>query len=180
MTARGRVLLKTTVWLVALAPLAALGYWIWTDDLTANPISFITNWLGDWTLRLLLASLAMTPLRILFGLSWPLALRRLLGLFAFFYASLHFSIWLVLDHFFDWREMGADIVKRPYITGGMTALTLMLPLAATSTVAAIKKLGGKNWQRLHRLGDVIGGCGALHYLWVGEKGQPPPHHYAAG
>src|SRR5206468_1143076 len=83
------------------------------------------------------------------------ALQRLLGLFAFFYAGLHFSVWLVVDHFFDWREMGADIVKRPYITVGMTALTLMLPLAATSTVGAIKKLGGKNWQRLHRLAYAI-------------------------
>ena len=179
MSRRGRVALKAVVWVACLTPLALLLYRAWTDDLGANPISFITNWLGDWTLRLLLASLAMTPLRILFGLSWPLALRRLLGLFAFFYASLHFSTWLVVDHFFDWREMGADIVKRPYITVGMTALTLMLPLAATSTVAAIKKLGGKNWQRLHRLAYVIGVCGALHYLWLAKKANPDPYYYAA-
>ena len=116
----------------------------------------------------------MTPLRIVFGLSWPIALRRLLGLFAFFYACLHFSVWLVLDHFFDWREMGADIVKRPYITVGMTALCLMLPLAATSTARAIKRLGGKNWQRLHRLAYVIGVCGVLHYLWLAKKANPAP------
>src|SRR5215813_9671934 len=121
----------------------------------------------------------MTPLRILFGLSWPLALRRLLGLFAFAYATLHFSIWLVVDHFFDWREMGADIVKRPYVTVGMTALMLMLPLAATSTVAAIRKLGGKNWQRLHRLAYAIGVCGVLHYLWLAKKANPQPYYYAA-
>jgi len=175
-----RVALKVAVWALCLAPLVLLLFRAATGNLSANPISFVTNWLGDWTLRLLLASLAMTPLRILFGLSWPLALRRLLGLFAFFYAGLHFSVWLVVDHFFDWREMGADIVKRPYITVGMTALTLMLPLAATSTVAAIKKLGGKNWQRLHRLAYAIGVCGVLHYLWLAKKANPHPYYYATG
>jgi len=175
-----RVALKVAVWALCLAPLVLLLFRAATGNLSANPISFVTNWLGDWTLRLLLASLAMTPLRILFGLSWPLALRRLLGLFAFFYAGLHFSVWLVVDHFFDWREMGADIVKRPYITVGMTALTLMLPLAATSTVAAIKKLGGKNWRRLHRLAYAIGVCGVLHYLWLAKKANPDPYYYATG
>jgi sulfoxide reductase heme-binding subunit YedZ len=175
-----RVALKVAVWALCLAPLVLLLFRAATGNLSANPISFVTNWLGDWTLRLLLASLAMTPLRILFGLSWPLALRRLLGLFAFFYAGLHFSVWLVVDHFFDWREMGADIVKRPYITVGMTALTLMLPLAATSTVAAIKKLGGKNWQRLHRLAYAIGVCGVLHFLWLAKKANPDPYYYATG
>src|SRR5215831_8984006 len=179
MSRRSRVLLKVAVWAICLAPLAVLLYRAATHDLSANPISFVTNWLGDWTLRLLLASLAMTPLRILFGLSWPLSLRRLLGLFAFAYATLHFSIWLVLDHFFDWREMGADIAKRPYVTVGMTALTLMLPLAATSTTAAIRKLGGKNWQRLHRLAYAIGVCGVLHYLWLAKKANPTPYYYAA-
>src|SRR5215831_3260983 len=178
MSRRSRVALKVVVWGVSLAPLAVLVYRAATHDLGANPISFVTLWLGDWTLRLLLASLAMTPLRTLFGLSWPLALRRLLGLFAFAYATLHFSIWVVVDHFFDWREMGADIVKRPYVTVGMTALTLMLPLAATSTVAAIRRLGGKNWQRLHRLAYVIGVCGVLHYLWLAKKANPTPYYYA--
>jgi len=177
---RSRISLKVTAWALCLIPLLALAYRAATGDLGANPISFITNWLGDWTLRLLLASLTMTPLRILFGLSWPLALRRLLGLFAFFYASMHFCVWLVLDHFFDWKEMGADIVKRPYITVGMTALGLMLPLAATSTTRAIRRLGGKNWQRLHRLAYVIGVCGALHYLWLAKKAIPDPYYYAAG
>ena len=102
MTRRGRVALKVVAWAACLAPLGWLGYRAGTGDLTANPISFITNWLGDWTLRILLASLAMTPLRTLSGWSWPIALRRLLGLFAFAYASLHFSVWLVLDHFFAW------------------------------------------------------------------------------
>ena len=179
MSRRGRIALKVGVWAACLAPLGLLGSRAVGNDLGANPISFVTNWLGDWTLRLLLASLAMTPLRILFGLSWPLGLRRLLGLFAFFYAALHFAVWLVLDHFFDWREMGGDILKRPYITVGMTALTLMLPLAATSTSAAIRKLGGRNWQRLHRLAYAIGVCGVLHYLWLAKKANPQPYYYAA-
>ena len=105
-------------------------------------------------------------------------LRRLLGLFAFFYAPLHFGVWLVLDHFFDWAQMGADIVKRPYITVGMAALVLMMPLAATSTTAAIKRLGGR-WQRLHRLAYVIGVCAMLHYLWLAKKANPDPYYYAA-
>ncbi|HKW93239.1 MAG TPA: protein-methionine-sulfoxide reductase heme-binding subunit MsrQ [Methylomirabilota bacterium] len=179
MTRRGRLVLKVVVWAACLAPLAVLGSRVWNGDLTANPISFITNWLGDWTLRILLTSLAMTPLRILFRWSWPVALRRLLGLFAFFYASLHFCVWLVLDHFFAWREMGADIVKRPYITIGMTALTLMIPLAATSTAGAIRRLGGARWQWLHRLVYVIGVCAVLHYLWLAKKANPAPKYYAA-
>jgi sulfoxide reductase heme-binding subunit YedZ len=176
---RSRVALKVAAWAICLAPLTVLLYRTAARDLGANPISFVTNWLGDWTLRLLLASLAMTPLRMLFGLSWPLSLRRLLGLFAFAYATLHFSVWLVVDHFFDWREMGADIVKRPYVTVGMTGLVLMLPLAATSTTAAIRRLGGKNWQRLHRLAYLIGLCGILHYLWLAKKANPSPYYYAA-
>ena len=180
MSRRVRISIKIAAWALCLLPLGALGYRAATGDLGANPISFVTHWLGDWTLRLLLASLTVTPLRILFGLSWPLALRRLLGLFAFFYASMHFGVWLVLDHFFDWREMGADILKRPYITVGMTALSLMLPLAATSTARAIRRLGGKNWQRLHRLVYVIGACGVLHYLWLAKKANPAPYYYVAG
>ena len=179
MIRRARVALKVVAWVACLAPLAALGYRVYTGDLTANPISFITNWLGDWTLRILLASLAMTPLRFLFHWSWPVTLRRLLGLFAFFYASLHFSVWLVLDHFFDWRQMGADIVKRPYITVGMTALLLMIPLAVTSTAGAIRRLGGARWQWLHRLVYVIGVCAVLHYLWLAKKANPDPYYYAA-
>ena len=129
MTRPARIGLKVAVWGICLAPLTLLAYRAWTDDLGANPISFITNTLGDWTLRILLASLAMTPLRILFGLSWPITLRRLLGLFAFAYVCLHFAVWSVLDFFFDWPRMWADIVKRPYITMGMLALLSLIPLA---------------------------------------------------
>jgi methionine sulfoxide reductase heme-binding subunit len=176
---RARVALKVAVWGVCLAPLASLAYRVWTDDLGANPISFITNTLGDWTLRILLASLAMTPLRIVFGLSWPITLRRLLGLFAFAYVCLHFAVWSVLDFFFDWPRMWADIVKRPYITVGMLALLSLIPLAATSTTGMIRRLGARNWTRLHRLAYLAGVCGVLHYLWLAKVGVRDPYWYAA-
>jgi len=178
-SSRARVALKVVVWIVGLAPLAALGYWFWTDDLTANPIEFVTRTLGDWALRLLLASLAMTPLRLLFGLSWPLTLRRLLGLFAFAYVVLHFAVWIVLDHFFDWRTMGDDIVKRPWITVGVAALLLLCPLAVTSTTGMIKRMGGVAWRRLHRLAYVAAVLGALHYIWLAKKVLLAPKVYAA-
>lgn len=180
MTRRSRVALKTGVWVACLSPAALLCYRAWTDDLGANPISLITNTLGDWTFRLLLASLAMTPLRLIFGLSWPLSLRRLLGLFAFSYACLHFGVWVVLDQFFDWRGMLADIVKRPYITVGMAALSLLVPLAATSTTGMIRRLGGRAWQRLHRVVYLTGVLAALHFLWLAKKGRTDQYWYVAG
>jgi predicted Zn-dependent peptidase/DMSO/TMAO reductase YedYZ heme-binding membrane subunit len=176
---RARVALKTAVWAVCLWPLGALLYWFWTDDLTANPISFVTNELGQTVLRLLLASLALTPLRLLFGIGWQMTLRRLLGLFAFFYVCLHFSVWVVLDHFFDWGQLGADIVERPYITVGMLAFTLLVPLAATSTTGMIKRLGAARWRRLHRLAYVAAVAGCLHFIWLAKKVRIDPWVYAA-
>jgi sulfoxide reductase heme-binding subunit YedZ len=178
-TRKARVILKTGVWIVCLLPLLFLLYWTSTGNLTANPISFITNHLGQWTFRLLLASLAMTPLRILFGWSWPVTLRRLLGLFAFSYACLHFSVWIVVDHFFNWNLMFADILKRRYITVGMLALTTLVPLAVTSTTGMVKRLGGANWRRLHRLVYVTGVLAALHFLWLAKKGRIDQYFYAA-
>jgi sulfoxide reductase heme-binding subunit YedZ len=167
------------VWLAGLAPLAYLVACAATGNLGANPIDFVTDTLGDWTLRILLASLAMTPLRILTGQAWPITLRRLLGLFAFAYVLLHFSVWVVLDFFFDWELMLADIVKRPYITVGMTALVLLVPLAVTSTSGMIRRLGGKTWRRLHRLAYVAAILGVLHYLWLAKVGVHTPWIYAA-
>jgi sulfoxide reductase heme-binding subunit YedZ len=167
------------VWLAALAPLAYLGGCVVTGRLGANPIDFVTDTLGDWTLRILLASLAMTPLRIVTGQAWPVTLRRLLGLFAFAYAVLHFAVWVVLDFFFDWRLMLADVVDRPYITVGMTALLLLVPLAATSTSGMVKRLGGRAWRRLHRLAYVAAVLGVLHYLWLAKVGVHTPWIYAA-
>ncbi len=179
MTARGRVALKVVVWAVALAPLANLFYRFAIDDLTVNPIEYVTRELGQTALRLLLAALALTPVRVLAGWSWPITLRRLLGLLAFFYVCLHFAVWIVLDHFFDWRTMGDDIVKRPWITVGVTALTLLIPLAATSTTGMIKRLGGARWRRLHRLVYVAAALGALHYIWLAKKVLIQPWIYAA-
>lgn len=177
-TARGRVALKIGVWAVALVPLAGLLYRFAIDDLTVNPIEYVTRQLGQTTIRCLLATLALTPLRLVSGWSWPITLRRLLGLFAFFYAVLHFSVWIVLDHFFDWRTMGDDIVKRPWITVGVAALVLLLPLAATSTTETIKRLGGRAWRRLHRLVYVAAVLGCLHYIWLAKKVLIQPWVYA--
>lgn len=167
------------MWAGCLAPLALLLSRVYADDLGANPIDFVTRWLGTWTLRLLLVSLSMTPLRLLFGWSWPVTLRRLLGLFAFFYVGLHFAVWIVVDHFFDWPIMGADILKRPFITAGMGAMLLLIPLAATSTAGMVKRLGAANWRRLHRLVYVAGVLAVLHFFWLAKVGRIEPYYYAA-
>jgi sulfoxide reductase heme-binding subunit YedZ len=120
----------------------------------------------------------MTPLRILFGLSWPVTLRRLLGLFAFAYALLHFSVWIVVDHFFDWPTMAADVVKRPYVTVGFTALLSLMPLAATSTAGMVRRLGAVAWRRLHRLVYLTAILGVLHFLWLAKVGVLDPYYYA--
>lgn len=178
MSRRARIALKALVWGICLAPLVLLLYRAGTGGLGANPIDYVTRWLGDWTLRILLASLAMTPLCLLFGLSWPITLRRLLGLFAFFYACLHLGVWIVLDHFFDWPQMVADVLKRPYITVGTLAVLLLVPLAATSTTRMVKRLGGVAWRRLHRLVYAVAVLGVLHYLWLAKKGVNDPFWYA--
>jgi sulfoxide reductase heme-binding subunit YedZ len=178
-TRRHRIWLKIAVWLLCLAPLGALAWRLVTDPLVTNPIDVATDTLGDWTLRLLLLSLTMTPLRILFGLSWPVTVRRLLGLFAFCYALLHFSVWIAVDHFFDWPTMAADVVKRPYVTVGFTAFLLLVPLAATSTAGMVRRLGAVAWRRLHRLVYLIAILGVLHFLWLAKVGVPDPYYYAA-
>jgi sulfoxide reductase heme-binding subunit YedZ len=176
---RVRIALKAAVWGGCLAPVAALLYWFARDDLTANPISFVTNTLGDWTFRILLASLAMTPIRLLLGVAWPITLRRLLGLFAFFYVCLHASVWIVLDFFFDWPRMGADIVKRPYITMGMLGFLSLVPLAVTSTAGMVKRLGAQRWRRLHRLAYVAGMAASVHFLWLAKVGRTDQYWYVA-
>lgn len=178
MSRLARIALKAAVWVACLAPLALLLYRAWAGGLGANPIDYVTRTLGDWTLRILLASLAMTPLRLLFGLSWPVTLRRLLGLFAFFYVCLHLAVWVVLDHFFDWPQMIADVLKRPYITVGVLAVVLLVPLAATSTARMVKRLGATTWRRLHRLVYAVAVLGVLHYLWLAKKGVNDPYWYA--
>jgi len=178
MSSRARIALKAAVWVAALWPLGVLVRGYFADDLTANPIDYVTRTLGLTALVLMLASLGMTPLRIVFGWSWPIQLRRLFGLLAFFYVVVHFSVWIGLDHFFDWPRMWEDVRKRPFITVGMLALVLLLPLAATSTTGMIKRLGGTNWRLLHKLAYVIGILGALHFLWLSKKGRTTAYYYA--
>jgi sulfoxide reductase heme-binding subunit YedZ len=168
MTRRTRIAVKTGAWFLCLLPLVVLLWRAVTDGLGANPISYVTNWLGQWTFRLLLAALALTPIRIVTGLAWPVLLRRLVGLFTFFYASLHFLTWILIDHFFNWDQMFADLVKRRYITVGMAALLLLIPLAVTSTNGMVKRLGGNTWRRLHRLVYLVGILAALHFLWLAK------------
>jgi len=145
------------VWLVARGLLHMLG---------ANPIEKVVRNTGEWTLRMLLVTLCVTPLRRFTGWAWLLKLRRMLGLFAFFYACCHLISYIVLDQFFAWDEIWKDIVKRPFITVGMTAFVLLLPLAITSNQYSMKRLGGKRWQALHQLVYVIGCLGILHYFWL--------------
>ncbi|MFO1351142.1 MAG: protein-methionine-sulfoxide reductase heme-binding subunit MsrQ [Gammaproteobacteria bacterium] len=156
---------KPILFIVALLPLGRLIGWAVNDGLGANPVETITRYTGDWTLRFLLITLAVTPLRQLTGWNWLQRFRRMLGLFAFFYVCLHFTTFLVFDHFFDLQGIMEDIVKRPYITVGFTAFVLLIPLAVTSTNAMMKRLG-RRWQKLHRLVYGIAVLGVLHYLWL--------------
>ena len=158
--------IKSLLFLAALLPFARLVLFAFTDRLGANPIEFITRNTGDWTLYLLCLTLAVTPVRRLTGWNWLIRLRRMLGLFAFFYATLHFTTFLWFDHFFDLQEMLKDVVKRPFITVGFSAFLLLIPLAVTSTNAMVRRLGGKRWQQLHRLVYLIAPLGILHYWWM--------------
>jgi sulfoxide reductase heme-binding subunit YedZ len=178
MTRHTRIVVKTGVWCLCLLPLVVLVYRAFSDGLGANPISYVTNWLGQWTFRLLLFSLAVTPLRIVTGLAWPVLLRRLVGLFTFFYAGLHFLVWILIDHYFNWDQMLADLVKRRYITVGMLALSLLIPLAITSTNGMVKRLGGNAWRRLHRIVYLVGVLAALHFLWLSKGFRPDAFLYA--
>lgn len=171
--------LKPLVFLLCLAPLAAL---IWrgvVDGLGANPVEAITHHTGLWALRLLMATLALTPLRLLTGWSGVLRYRRMVGLFAFCYALLHFITYLWLDQHFAWGDIAADILERPYITMGFSALVILVPLAATSTNAMVRRLGARRWLRLHKLVYVSGLLGALHFLWLVKADIREPVLYLA-
>ncbi len=169
---------KVAVFLICLLPLAALVWRAIHHGLTANPIEFITHSTGDWTLRFLCMTLAITPLRKIFRQPNVIRFRRMLGLFAFFYGCLHFTTYIWLDKFFDLAEMGKDIAKRPYITLGFTAFVLLIPLAITSTAGWIRRLGGRRWQLLHRLIYVSAVAGVIHYYWVVKSAVLRPLIYA--
>lgn len=170
---------KRAVFVICLTPLAWLAWRAFNDDLGANPIEAITRTIGDWGLRFLIAALVMTPLRRLFGWSFLASYRRMIGLYAFAYVTLHLTSYIVLDHFFDWGEIGRDILKRPYITVGMAAFVILLPLAVTSTKAMVKRLGGRNWQMLHRAAYAAGVLGVVHYFLLVKADIRSPTIYAA-
>ena len=167
-------------WVFA-ACLIPFGLLIWsgvTGSLSANPIEYITHRTGDWTLRFLLIVLAVTPLRRLTGWVTLVSFRRMLGLFAFFYAVLHLSTYLVLDFFFALDLILDDIVERRYVTAGFTGFVLLIPLAVTSTKGMIRRLGGARWRRLHRLVYLAAIAGVVHYLWLVKIDVRPPLAYA--
>jgi sulfoxide reductase heme-binding subunit YedZ len=172
-------LFKVIVFLTCLLPVGMLAWRGFHGDLGANPLEFITHTTGDWTLRFLLITLAVTPLRKLAKQYWLIKFRRMLGLYAFFYGLLHFTTYLWFDKFFDWHEIVKDIGKRPFITVGFLALTLMVPLAATSTAWAIRKLG-KRWQALHQLVYLSAMAGVVHYLWLVKADIRKPAAYGVG
>ena len=170
---------KVVLFVLCLVPLAWLGWRAYQQNLTANPIEFITHFTGDWTIRFLLITLAVTPLRKLFNQPQLARFRRMLGLFAFFYGCLHLMTWLWLDKFFDLSEMWKDVVKRRFITAGMTAFLLMLPLAITSTAGWVRRLGFVRWQRLHRLIYFSALAGVIHYYWLVKSDVREPLMYGA-
>lgn len=175
MTRKVRVrLLKAAVWLLCLAP---LGWVAWRfflgDGLGVDPVAEFEYWSGRSSLTVLLGALSVTPLRRLTGFNDLQKVRRIVGLFAFFYVTVHFMAWLGLDQFFAWRWIGADIAERPFITLGFTAFVLLMPLALTSTKGWIRRLG-KNWVRLHRLVYVAAVLGVVHYLWATKADDRMP------
>jgi sulfoxide reductase heme-binding subunit YedZ len=170
--------LKPPLFVAALLPAVWLLYGAFVGTLGANPVETLTHQTGTTALVILLITLAVTPLRRFTGWLWLTRLRRMAGLYAFFYAVLHFSTWLVFDHFFDWNEITKDIVKRPYITVGFSAFCLLLPLAVTSTNKMMRRLGGQRWKRLHSLVYVIGTLAVLHFLWLVKADTREPIIYA--
>jgi sulfoxide reductase heme-binding subunit YedZ len=159
------VRLRAALFIVALLPLLRLFLLGLGGGLGANPVEFVIRSLGTATLVALMVTLSVTPLRLATGWAWPMRLRRLFGLFTFFYALLHFSAYLWLDQWFDTAAIWKDVLKRPYITVGFAALLLLVPLAATSTNGWVRRLGGRNWQRLHRLVYAIAALAILHFWW---------------
>jgi len=156
---------KPAIFALCLVPLALLGVDAWHGKLTANPIAEVMNRLGFWTLFYLLASLAASPMKTLFGWTFQMRVRRMVGLFAFFYASMHFATYLALDQAFDLGDIGRDIVKRKFITVGFCALVLLVPLAVTSTDGWVKRLGFRRWKKIHRLVYAAAVLGVIHFVW---------------
>jgi methionine sulfoxide reductase heme-binding subunit len=170
---------KPAIFLACLVPMSLLVRKGIAGRLGANPIEVITHSTGDWTLIFLCITLAITPLRRILRVPWLIRYRRMVGLFAFFHASLHFLTYVWLDKFFNWQEMAKDVYKRPFITAGFTAFVLLVPLAVTSTAGMIRRLGGRRWQLLHRLVYVSAVAGVIHYLWLVKADKRVPLRYGA-
>jgi methionine sulfoxide reductase heme-binding subunit len=169
---------KVVVFAICLLPVASLAWKALHGGLTANPIEFITHATGDWTIRFLIITLAITPLRKVSRVPAFIRFRRMLGLFAFFYVCLHFTTYIWLDKFFNLSEIWKDIHKRRFITVGFAAFVLLIPLAVTSTAGAIRWLGGRRWQALHRLIYVSAVLGVIHYYWLVKSDVRKPLEYA--
>jgi len=168
---------RVVVFLACLVPVFWACWRAWHQDLTANPIEYMTRYTGDWTLRFIVITLAITPLRKLLGLPDLIRFRRMIGLYAFFYGTLHFITYIWLDKFFDVADMWKDLAKRPFITAGFTAFVLMIPLAITSTTGWIRRMGGKNWNRLHKLVYISALAAVLHYFWKVKLDATYPVYY---
>jgi sulfoxide reductase heme-binding subunit YedZ len=171
--------LKPAVLVGALVPLVDMVVRASSGRLGANPISELLNRLGLLSLIFLLASLACTPLKLLFRVGWPMQLRRMLGLLAFFYVSLHFGVYVLLERRGASESLVEDVVKRPFISVGTLAFALLIPLAATSTAGAVKRMGAARWRRLHRLSYAAAALGALHFIWRVKRDLTEPLVYAA-
>ncbi|HEY3327503.1 MAG TPA: protein-methionine-sulfoxide reductase heme-binding subunit MsrQ [Novimethylophilus sp.] len=172
------ITVKRTIFVLALLPLLRLVVLGFNEDLGANPVEFVIRSNGTWTLTFLLITLGITPLRKITGMNWLLSLRRMLGLYAFFYAVLHFLSYVWLDQWFDWGAIVKDVAKHRYVLVGFAAFLCLIPLAATSTNAMMRRLG-RNWQTLHRLVYLIGVLGATHYWWLVKKDLTQPLIYGA-
>ena len=170
---------KIALFLVCLAPAGYLGWRIYTGELTANPLEYITHFTGDWAIRGIAATLAITPLRKLLRQPDLIRFRRMLGLYTYFYACLHFLTYLWLDRLFMFGDLAKDIAKRPFITVGFATFLMLTPLAITSTTGWIRRLGGKNWQRLHRLVYLAGVAAVIHYYWLVKSDIRLPLLYGA-
>ena len=168
---------KVVVFLICLLPLGILVWRGLHNNLSANAVEFVEHWTGDWTLRFLIFTLAVTPLRKILKLPQLIRFRRMLGLFAFFYACLHFTTYLLFDKVFDVHEIWKDVYKRPFITVGFLAFTLLIPLAITSTAGWIRRLGGRRWRMLHRAIYISAVCGVIHYYWLVKSAVIRPIFY---
>jgi len=170
---------KVVVFALSLAPFLWIGWKTYRGELTANPVEFYQHQTGDWTLRFLVFTLCITPLRRIFNLPELIRFRRMLGLFAFFYVSLHFLTYLGPDQSFSFAGMLKDVAKRPFITVGFAAFLLLIPLALTSTAGWIRRLGGKRWQMLHRAVYASAVLGVIHYYWLVKSDIRKPLFYGA-